>query len=216
MKKKPPRDVKRLQLQLEMEKMIVAGNSPSQIMSWLKISRRTYFRYFRQLFREDKAILQAKREEDVMTSYAVLKGRLSQLYQDARKIIESDSSSDGDRLSAMDFAANISVALGRLSIEAPVALFLQTPKDKRILVLKDNNNNNKMTRALTPYEQQAELEKEEKERAMFRQKRALFIPGEKLTVDELKQKDLALKYQQQQRQENEEEDDDEEGEQEDG
>jgi hypothetical protein len=103
------------------------------------------------------------RVEDVLTSHAVLKGRLSQLYQDARKIIESDSSSDADRLSAMDFAANISVALTKLSIEAPIALYLNTPKEQRgNLILKKVSSDSKAI-ALTPSEVAAAEEEEQQE-----------------------------------------------------
>jgi hypothetical protein len=191
-----PQNVRKLQVMAEMEKFIIAGHSHSEIREWLHLPRATYFRYLRQLFKEDTEILQAKREEDVLTVYAVIKGRLSQIYIDAYKIINSDTATNQEKLKAMDFAAQIAVFLTRVDLEAPTRLAWNKEQAQRtgdlpipadIIMERDIDGN--MVAITSDEQHQAFWARQKKEEEARRQKRVpLFLPGYNQTQKELEQK----------------------------
>jgi hypothetical protein len=201
----PTRDVRKLQMMTEIERLIVQGKSHNDIMGWLNLPRSTYFKYLKSLFKADRQMLQAKRVEDVETSYAILLRRLQLLYEDARKIIDSESTSDEDRLVAMNFAATAAISITKVTRESAVALFTDTPpKDrKRYLVLGKDEHGKVVDASPLP---SSDDDDEQEEPAAPRKKPGLFVPSPRLDNVELQQKAKEVRrYQEQQ----EEEDDDE-------
>jgi hypothetical protein len=188
----------------EIRKLITEGHNHTQIRSWLNIPESTYFTYLKQTFKQDRETLHAKNKEDVLTAYVILKDRLSQLYVEAYKIINADNNSSSivsaaDRLDAIRVAADLSVGILKLQLESPMALYLNTPPEQRgKLILtstrrgesgsNSSSNSSSKVIALTQQEQEAQVLEREKQEALHRQKKALFIPPRRLDSDEIEQK----------------------------
>jgi hypothetical protein len=182
-----------MEIMAEMERFIVAGYSTSQICQWLGIPRKSFFRYYKRLFEEDCQILQQKRERDLVTAFAILKGRLESLYRESYKIIDSDTATNADKLNAMSFAGNAAVLLIRVEREAPISLFLgNTPPEERANLVVREGQDGQMVALTTEEVRQQEMLAEaaaNEAREKYRQKRTpLFLPPRRLDSDEIEQK----------------------------
>jgi hypothetical protein len=199
-KKNKPRDVLRQEALIEMERLIVSGFSHRQIQQWLGIPKATYQRYLRALFEEDKKILEARRKEDVLTVYAILKARLQEMFQEGFKIIRSDTTTNADKLHALEYVGQVAVILTRVNLEAPITLAWNKEQAQRqgelpmpagIIMEKDIDGN---MVAITSQEQHQAFLAKQKEEQMRRQKRSpLFLPAVGPTQEESIRKEQALK-----------------------
>jgi hypothetical protein len=134
----------------EIERLLVAGYSPTYIQQQLHLSPRTFDRYRQKTLRDEKEVMLGLSTDLAMERITEIDRKFNTLHDQALKISQ-DSTADGDvRLGALSAAAEILKQRLYLIKDGPtlVSHLRGYPKSieryTRITISKSNNNNNSL------------------------------------------------------------------------
>jgi hypothetical protein len=114
----------------------VEFKSDNEIMQLLKIPRRTYFRYKKRIYKEDRDSLRKTTEENVEHDLMQVRRTLEYIIENCIKIIESPDAENRDKIQAMEL-------LGRAAYAKVDALYGPTKVKPVIRMIERNVKNSK-------------------------------------------------------------------------
>lgn len=120
--------VKRLQAMLEIRKLVVDGHSYDDIQQVLGLSKRTFYRYLKRVFEDDKRVLEKENHDEIMNQVAILKERHNKIYQYLQAIATDPKVRAYDRMYALAAMKELSDATARLYRDAPGISIVQKRK----------------------------------------------------------------------------------------
>jgi DNA-binding CsgD family transcriptional regulator len=100
--------VKRLQLMLEIRRLVLDGHSYSEIQEVLGIPRRSFYRLLDRVFQHDKRVLEAQNTQQVIFQLALLESRYNSIFQELASIGRDNSQNAADRMNALAAMAELS------------------------------------------------------------------------------------------------------------
>ena len=124
--------VKRLQLMLEIRRLVLDGHSYSEIQEVLGIPRRSFYRLLDRVFQHDKRVLEAQNTQQVIFQLALLESRDNSIFQELASIGRDNSQNAADRMNALAAMAELSRTIAKLHHDAPIISVLQAKKLKAI------------------------------------------------------------------------------------
>jgi hypothetical protein len=105
----------------EIRRLVVAGESHNQIQQQLNLNERTYWRYWKAAFAEDRArLISTVTAEEVQTQVAIGQARLTDIYRNLHEMGQDRDLDAVDRREAEDMAAEVALGLLRLYQDGPL------------------------------------------------------------------------------------------------
>ena len=105
----------------EIRRLVVAGESHNQIQQQLNLNERTYWRYWKAAFAEDRArLFSTVSTEEVQTQFAIGEARLTDIYRNPHEMGQDTDLDAVDRRQAENMAAEVAVGLLRLYQDGPL------------------------------------------------------------------------------------------------
>ena len=99
----------------------MAGESHNQIQQQLGLNERTYWRYWKAAFAEDRArLFSTVSTEEVQTQFAIGEARLTDIYRNLHEMGQDTDLDAVDRRQAENMAAEVAVGLLRLYQDGPL------------------------------------------------------------------------------------------------
>jgi hypothetical protein len=112
---------KRIAALREIRRLVIAGQSHNQIQQQLNLNERTYWRYWKAAFAEDRArLFSTVTAEEVQTQVAIGEARLTDIYRNLHEMGQDTDLDAIDRREAEDMAAEVAMGLLRLYQEGPL------------------------------------------------------------------------------------------------
>ena len=125
----------------EIRRLVVAGESHNQIQQQLNLNERTYWRYWKAAFAEDRArLFSTVSTEEVQTQFAIGEARLTDIYRNLHEMGQDADLDAVARREAEDMAAEVAIGLLRLYQDGPLK------------VIYDNNRREQQQLQLQPEE----------------------------------------------------------------
>jgi hypothetical protein len=120
---------------IETRRLVVNGENYDSIQQKLQLNRRTFFRYLKHAFSDDKKALERQNTEETLKSIAIMLERNNQVFQILKGIAEDPKVSGEDRIEAcreMIHVSRGSVELYKDSPGVPLAFkkFMDDLKQK--------------------------------------------------------------------------------------
>lgn len=113
---------------MQIRKRLVDGDSHTTVQQELQMNKRTYFRYVKRIFEDDRKALQEKNQEELQRQLVILSDRYNFIYQELRSIATDTTQSAEDRMSALHSMASLALTISRLSADAPTITAVQLRK----------------------------------------------------------------------------------------
>jgi ACT domain-containing protein len=107
---------------LEIRKRVIDGESYEDIQQQLGLSKRTFYRYLQNVFKEDKKVLEIQNVDEVKTQVAILRERYNQIYRNLHGIATNEQNKPSERMEALQGMAAVSKLIVSMHKDAPVAL----------------------------------------------------------------------------------------------
>ena len=99
----------------------MAGESHNQIQQQLNLNERTYWRYWKAAFAEDRArLFSTVSTEEVQTQFAIGEARLTDIYRNPHEMGQDTDLDAVDRRQAENMAAEVAVGLLRPYQDGPL------------------------------------------------------------------------------------------------
>ena len=112
---------KRIAAIREIRRLVVAGESHNQIQQQLNLNERTYWRYWKAAFAEDRArLISTVTAEEVQTQVAIGQARLTDIYRNLHEMGQDRDLDAVDRREAEEMAAEVALGLLRLYQDGPL------------------------------------------------------------------------------------------------
>ncbi len=117
---------------MQIRKRLVDGESHDTIQQELGLNRRTYFRYVKKAFEDDRRALQEKNQEELQRQLVILRDRYSSILQELRTIAIDTTQTAADRMNALHAMASLSLTISKLYGDAPTISIMQARKLKAL------------------------------------------------------------------------------------
>ena len=120
--------VRKLQSMITLRKMVVEGKSFEECQQVLGISRRTFYRYLKSLFEQDRQSLIKLNESEIIRQANILKARYLSIYETLTSISKDTSIDPEARLNACAALAELSRSIALIYSQAPAFIAAQNRK----------------------------------------------------------------------------------------
>jgi hypothetical protein len=120
--------VKRLEAMIEIRRLVVDGHSYDDIQQALGLTKRTFYRYLKRVFEDDKRILEQQNHTEVMRQVVILHDRYNKILKYIEAIATNEKVRAYDRLHALFAMKGLSDAIARLYRDAPALSIVQKRK----------------------------------------------------------------------------------------
>jgi predicted transcriptional regulator len=118
----------------EIRRQMLDGATNTEIMSNLNIPQRTFYRYMRKIYEEDKAELAKENNRTLVTHIFLHRDRLLYTLQNCSSIATDPKYSVKDRIEAERLKVDVSLDLLKLASEGPMMAQIKQYKDRQINV----------------------------------------------------------------------------------
>jgi DNA-binding CsgD family transcriptional regulator len=115
----------------EIRHQMLDGATNSEIMSNLNIPQRTFYRYMRKIYEEDKLELAKENNKTLVTHIFLHRDRLLYTLQNCSSIATNSSYSVKDRIEAEKLKVDVSLDLLKLASEGPMMAQIKHYKDRQ-------------------------------------------------------------------------------------
>jgi len=124
----------------QLRKMIVDGESTSEILSTMGISQTTYNKYREKLAKQDEKILanDASVRKNLILEIAVMKERLNKIVHKVTEIAEDPETHPAVQMDALKMLGEVSFAMMKLSVQGPAVVKMFAPAIQAAALGKSN------------------------------------------------------------------------------
>jgi len=113
---------------LEIRRLVVDGHSYDEIQQVLGLSKRTFYRYLKKVFEDDKRVLEEKNHEELMRQLVILRDRYNENYQLLHAMATDPKVKPYDKLHILGAMKVLSDTIVRLYRDAPGLSIVQRRK----------------------------------------------------------------------------------------
>lgn len=113
---------------LEIRRMVVDGYSYEHIQRVTGLSKRTFYRYLKHVFEDDKQVLEQENHAEVMRQVVILNDRYNKILRYIEAIATDPKVKAYDRIQALAAMKELSDAIARLHRDAPALSVVQRRK----------------------------------------------------------------------------------------
>src|SRR6266487_1129965 len=115
----------------EIRRQMLDGSTNFEIMSNLNIPERTFYRYMRKIYEEDKSELAKENNKTLVTHTFLHRDRLLYTLQNCSSIATDTKYSVKDRIEAERLKVDVSLELLKLASEGPMIAQIKHYKDRQ-------------------------------------------------------------------------------------
>lgn len=114
----------------EIRRLIIAGESHNQIQAQLGLNERTYWRYWKAAFAEDRQrLFSTVSTKEVQTQVAIGEARLTDIYRNLHHMGQDADLDPVDRRESEVMAATVATSLLRLYQDGPLKVYYDNNKE---------------------------------------------------------------------------------------
>jgi hypothetical protein len=124
--------VKKLQLLTQIRNRLIDGASHGTLQEEFGLNKRTYFRYVRKIFEDDRKVLQEKNQEELERQLVILHERYFFILGELKRIATDQNQTAQDQMQALHSMASLSLTISKLFGDSPAIAALQLRKLKAL------------------------------------------------------------------------------------